>query len=192
MSQIAAPPPDSPLPSGWRLRMDGSTRIESGGTVVYGGFPLRVIRLSARGAAIVRSWVDGTAVGESLAERRLARRLLDAGLAHPDPQPGADPRLAAATDEALGALAAEDRFILAAYFLDGHTLAEIGATLAVHESTISRRVERIIRDLRKRILKSLTQRGMSARAAEEALEVDVRDLALNVGQRLRPQKEEQA
>ena len=49
-----------------------------------------------------------------------------------------------------------------------------------------------VRDLRKRILKSLTQRGMSARAAEEALEVDVRDLALNVGQRLRPQKEEQA
>ena len=142
---------------------------------------------------LAQSWVDRYRKQRrlvSLEEEAEAGRQFAA--AESPTQPGADPRLAAATDEALGALAAEDRFILAAYFLDGHTLAEIGATLAVHESTISRRVERIIRDLRKRILKSLTQRGMSARAAEEALEVDVRDLALNVGQRLRPQKEEQA
>ena len=108
------------------------------------------------------------------------------------PQPGADPRLAAATDEALAALAAEDRFILASYFLDQRTLAEIAGALHVHESTISRRLERVVRDLRKRILKSLGQRGLSARAAEEALEVDVRDLAVNVAQRLRPQNEERA
>ena len=97
-----------------------------------------------------------------------------------------------ATDEALAALTAEDRFVLASYFLDERTLAEIAGTLHVHESTISRRLERIVRDLRKRIVKSLAQRGMSARAAEEALEVDVRDLAVNVAQRLRPQNEEQA
>src|SRR5438552_8597558 len=142
---------------------------------------------------LAQSWVDRYRKQRrlvSLEEETEAGRQFAA--AESPPQPGADPRLAAATDEALGALSAEDRFILAAYFLDGHTLAEIGDTLAVHESTISRRVERIVRDLRKRILKSLTQRGMSARAAEEALEVDVRDLALNVGQGLRPQKEEQA
>src|SRR5438874_3410301 len=110
----------------------------------------------------------------------------------PLPHPSGDARLAVATDEALAALTAEDRFVLASYFLDERTLAEIAGTLHVHESTISRRLERIVRDLRKRIVKSLAQRGMSARAAEEALEVDVRDLAVNVAQRLRPQNEEQA
>ena len=50
----------------------------------------------------------------------------------------------------------------------------------VHESTISRRLNRATAALRKRIVRGLRQRGMSARAAEEALEADVRDLALDV------------
>ena len=45
--------------------------------------------------------------------------------------------------------------------------------------------------LRKQIMKSLVQSGMSARAAEEALDLDVRDLAINVRQRLRPPPEEE-
>src|SRR5439155_1262809 len=96
---------------------------------------------------LAQSWVDRYRKQRrlvSLEEETEAGRQFAA--AESPPQPGADPRLAAATDEALGALAAEDRFILAAYFLDGHTLAEIGATLAVHESTISRRMARIVRE----------------------------------------------
>ena len=58
---------------------------------MFGGSPLRVIRLSERGAALVRGWREGAAVGEALAEGRLARRLTDAGLAHPDPPPTGDP-----------------------------------------------------------------------------------------------------
>jgi len=96
----------------------------------------------------------------------------------------ADPRLEAAVDAALVNLGAEEKLILASYYLDGRTLAEIARMLGVHESTISRRVERITASLRKRILRGLRERGMDARAAEAALGADVRDLTLDVRARL--------
>ena len=95
-----------------------------------------------------------------------------------------DPRLATAVDEALGAASAEDRYVLAAYFLDGRKLADVARTLGVHESTISRRLEKITAQLRKQILDTLVKRGMSRRQAEEALAADVRDLNLNIRGRL--------
>lgn len=91
-----------------------------------------------------------------------------------------DPRLAEATAEALRGIAGEDRVILAAYFLDGRKLAEIGRLLRVHESTISRRLDKITVGVKKAICAGLRARGMSRRQAEEALEADVRDLDLNV------------
>lgn len=94
--------------------------------------------------------------------------------------PPLDPALDNATDEALRALNTEERFVLSAYFLDGRTLAEIARVLSVHESTISRKVEKLTRQLRKAILKNLSRRGMSRRQAEEALSVDVRDLTLDL------------
>lgn len=95
-----------------------------------------------------------------------------------------DPLLAPAIDEALAALSAEERFILASYYLDGRTLAQIARLLRVHESTISRKVERIAAGLRKKILEALVERGKSRRQAEEALDVDVRDLAVDLRSRL--------
>ena len=95
-----------------------------------------------------------------------------------------DPRLDQSTDAALAALPAEERYILAAYFLDGRTLAEIARTLGVHESTVSRKVERLTTSLRKKIVEELTARGMSRRQAQEALESDVRDLKVDVRARL--------
>ena len=91
-----------------------------------------------------------------------------------------DPRLEQATAAALARLPAEDRLILASYYLDGRTLAEIARTERVHESTISRRIDRLTTALRKDIVRGLRERGMSARAAEETLDADVRDLALDV------------
>jgi mycofactocin system glycosyltransferase len=79
------------VPTGWRLRPDAATRRARGGTVVFGGTPLRVLRLSAAGAAVVDAWWRGAPVGDRVAERRLARRLLAAGLAHPDPPAAGDP-----------------------------------------------------------------------------------------------------
>jgi RNA polymerase sigma-70 factor (ECF subfamily) len=100
--------------------------------------------------------------------------------ATPDQTTPADARLEQATDEALAQLPAEDRYVLAAYYLDERTLAEIARTLGVHESTISRRLERLARALRKQIVGGCAHRGMSRRQAEEALAVDVRDLRVNV------------
>ena len=91
-----------------------------------------------------------------------------------------DPRLEQATAEAIAELPAEDRLTLAAYYLDGRTLAEIARMMCVHESTISRRLDRVTSALRKRILHGLRHHGMSRRAADEALDTDVRDLAVDV------------
>jgi len=103
---------------------------------------------------------------------------------NPDPSPGTDPRLAAATDQALAELSAEDRFVLASYYLDRRTLAEIARTLGLHESSVSRRLDRVSGALRKRILACLRDRGMSHAQATEALETDVRDVQLDLRARL--------
>jgi RNA polymerase sigma-70 factor, ECF subfamily len=107
----------------------------------------------------------------------------------PDPEPVApvDQRLAQATDEALAVLLGEDRMVLSAYYLDGRTLAEIARMLGVHESTISRKVDKLAKSLRKQIIATLIRRGMSRRQAEEALEVDVRDVQVNIRRSLTPE-----
>ena len=112
----------------------------------------------------------------------------EAGHQLPSPQredpPPPDARLAPAIDQALAALSAEDRFILASYYLDGRKLAQIAKMLGVHESTISRKVEKIAASVRKTIIEGLVYRGMSRRQAEEALEVDVRDVSMDIRSRL--------
>lgn len=100
--------------------------------------------------------------------------------ADPEPVVAADTRLAKATDETLAVLSAEDRMILSAYYLDERTLAEIARMLGVHESTISRKLDKLAKGLRKQIVAALTRGGMSRRQAEEALEVDVRDLQVDI------------
>jgi RNA polymerase sigma-70 factor (ECF subfamily) len=100
----------------------------------------------------------------------------------PDPEPAvsADPRLESATDEALACLSGEDRMILSAYFIDGRTLAEIARMLSVHESTISRKLDKLAKAVRKQILAGLSRRGLTRRQAEEALQIDVRDLQMDI------------
>ncbi len=99
---------------------------------------------------------------------------------------GIDPRLEAAVGAALTALAAEDRFVLASYFLDERTLAEIARTLGVHESTISRKMDKLAKSLRKQMVVEMVRRGMSRQQAKEALEVDVRELSVNIREHLAP------
>jgi RNA polymerase sigma-70 factor, ECF subfamily len=102
----------------------------------------------------------------------------------PEPECTLDQRLESATDEALAELSAEDRFTLASYYLDRRTLADIARALGLHESSVSRRLDRLSAGLRKRILAGLRERGMSHAQAAEALETDVRDLTLDLRSRL--------
>ncbi len=89
-------------------------------------------------------------------------------------------RLKHAVSHSLQRLPAEDRFVLASYFLDRGTLNEIGRTLGVHEATISRRIKRLVIELRRRLLDNLQAGGLSRRAAEELLGADPRDLEINL------------
>ena len=91
----------------------------------------------------------------------------------------ADNRLSGATDEALAYLSGEDRMILSAYYLDGRTLAEIARILGVHESTISRKLDKLAKSLRKQIVTGLALPGHVAASAEEALEINV-DLQVDI------------
>ena len=56
----------------------------------------------------------------------------------------------------------------------------------VHESTISRKLQRVTSALRKRVRKRMIRSGMSPRQADEAMDdVDVRDLRVKVAETLR-------
>jgi RNA polymerase sigma-70 factor (ECF subfamily) len=149
---------------------------------------------SYTGRGSLEGWLRTVMAQEHINRYRKQRRLVSLDeeseegfqFAASEPEQGiaVDPRVEAATDEVLTALPAEDRFVLASYFLDGRTLAEIARTLGVHESTISRKLDKLAKSLRKQILASLGRRGMSRRQAQEALEVDVRDLRVNIRSRL--------
>ena len=155
----------------------------------------RVSKLASyTGRGSLEGWLRTVMAQEHVNRYRRQKRMVSldeetdggAQFATSDPQTASvvDPRLESATDEALSALPPEERFILAAYYLDGRTLAEIARMLSVHESTISRKVDKLAKSLRKQILGALGRRGMSRRQAEEALDVDVRDLTLNIRDRL--------
>lgn len=78
-----------PLPTGFRIVLDPSTR-QLTDELWFGGSPARVLRLTTAGRAAWRQLSAG-AVG-SPAAGALARRLTDAGFAHPcPPEPGDEP-----------------------------------------------------------------------------------------------------
>ncbi len=73
----------SALPEGVRIRVAGSVRRYGGGRLLVGGSPLRVTRLSDKGARALAALERGEPASQ--AARELARRLIDGGLAAPVP-----------------------------------------------------------------------------------------------------------
>ena len=148
-----------------------------------------------QGRGSLQGWLRIVIAQEYVNHYRCARRetSLDAALedgaqfAAPDPEFAvADPRVEAAVVSELAALDAEERFLMVAYYLDRRSLAEIAKLRGVHESTISRKLERTTAGARKRIRRRMIQSGMSARQVDEAMEnVDVRDLRVQVSETLR-------
>jgi len=105
-------------------------------------------------------------------------------------KPGAElAALGKAIEEALRGREAEERLLLAAYYIDGRTQFEIARVLGVHEATVCRKLRRAVDDLRKQVLKNLQRTGLSKRAAQETLGIDPRDLDLNLKKMLQnPQR----
>ena len=82
------PAPDRatvPLPGSFTLSEDASTQDFDGGTVLLGGSPLRLFRISERAQRLVERWRDGGAVGPRRSAQLLARRLVSAGAFIPVP-----------------------------------------------------------------------------------------------------------
>src|ERR1700674_5086455 len=84
-----------------------------------------------------------------------------------------------ALSAALAHLTPRERMILACYYVDQLTLAEIGRLLREHESTVSRQLERMRRALREGVTQALQCEipACSGRQAEPALEVAHLELA---------------
>ena len=155
----------------------------------------RVSKLNSfTGRGSLEGWLRAVLAQEYVNRYRQQQRLVsleertEAGVQFqaedPDPTQALDSRLQEATDQALASLAAEDKFVLASYYLDGRTLAGIARLLGVHESTASRRLEKITASLRKAIRAGLVRRGMSSKEAEQAMEVEVSEFSLDVRRRL--------
>jgi len=155
----------------------------------------RVSRLSFyMGRGSLEGWLRTVLAQEFVNRYRKQKRLVSLeeqtedgvqfSAAEPDSSGPIDRRLGAAVDAALDQLADEDRLILAAYYLDDRTLTEIGRMVGVHESTISRRLEKLLKGLRKQVLSGLMARGMDRGQAEETLEADVRYLQVDIGRKL--------
>ena len=133
-----------------------------------------------------RSAVTGIArsgtMSASMNNLKWARALRQA----PAAPAAADGRVASAVAQSLAGCNEEERFLLASYYLDGQTLADIGRQLRVHESTISRKLTRLTGDLRKRVRKRLLMAGVDGQQCDELLhDLEVRDLNVDIEATLR-------
>jgi RNA polymerase sigma-70 factor (ECF subfamily) len=142
---------------------------------------------SYRGRGSLMGWLRTTLAQRHVDHHRRTRHEepieeFDAPASDPAPeQPAGElSMLEIAIERALAKREAEDRFLLAAYYLDGQTLKQIAGVLGVHEATVSRKLRRAIEEIRKQVLRNLQRGGLSRRAAEEALGADPRDLDLNL------------
>jgi len=142
---------------------------------------------SYRGRGSLIGWLRTTLAQRHVDHYRRNRReepLDELDVAALDAEPRTPARelslLERAIEEAVTAREAEERFVLAAYYLDGQTLLQIARVLGVHEATVSRKLHRVTGEIRKQVLRNLERSGMSRRAAEEALGADPRDLEINL------------
>ncbi len=74
-------PADTRLPHGFRVVLDRRVHRLDGGAVLIGGAPPRLLRLAPAARALL---TDGRLTVEDATSAALARRLLDAGVVHPD------------------------------------------------------------------------------------------------------------
>lgn len=143
--------------------------------------------VSYRGRGSLMGWLRTTLAQRHVDHYRRTRREepleeLDAAADDPAPQSTTSEvsLLEHAVEEAVAKQKAEERYLLAAYYLDDQTLKQIAQVLGVHEATVSRKLQRATGAIRNLVLKSLVRDGLSRRAAQDALGTDPRDLDVNL------------
>ena len=153
--------------------------------------------LSYRGRGSLMGWMRTTLAQRHVDHYRRTRREepiedfdAPALVSPPQTPPRELSLLERAIEQAVGGRGAEERYLLAAYYLDGQTLLEVARVLGVHEATVSRRLHRAGKEIRKQILKDLERSGMSRRAAEEAMGADPRDLEVDLKKLLQKSQSE--
>jgi mycofactocin system glycosyltransferase len=82
LAELAAPP-DTTLPNGLAVELDGEVRRSRDGRLMLGGSPPRLLRLSKPTARVLG---PGRFTVTDAATAALARRLVDIGVAHPRPR----------------------------------------------------------------------------------------------------------
>lgn len=140
------------------------------------------------GRGSLAAWLRATLAQACIDQHRLQRRFISTDAlpfladerAVTDANVRVDPRVGPAVEAAIQKLAPEWRLLLKAHYLDQMTLAEIAKLMGTHESTISRRLGRVTRQLRRSILWSLVEQGMSVSAAHQALASDVRHISVDI------------
>jgi RNA polymerase sigma-70 factor, ECF subfamily len=151
---------------------------------------------SGRGS--LEGWLRASLAQEYVKRFRTNRRFMqldnetdtaNARLTKGDAISPADPRVDRTLEQAVAELKGEERLLLASYYLDERSLAEIGVMLSLHESTVSRRLTKTIRRLRKRILHYLRAGCVDQRQAEELIQVDVRQISVDIRGQLLPVKD---
>ena len=75
----------TPFPPHTRLRADPSLRLRDRGRTLIGGSPLRFMRLTDAGQKVVKDWLAGESPAPTPGVTKLARRLVEAGMIHPEP-----------------------------------------------------------------------------------------------------------
>jgi RNA polymerase sigma-70 factor (ECF subfamily) len=146
---------------------------------------------SYKGKGSLMGWLRTTLAQRHVDHHRRTRRELPLdNLVEGHEPPAADPKpgklpaelllLAKAVVDALEKIETVERFLLAAYYIDGRTLLEIAPVLHVHEATVSRKLHRLVNGIRKQIVKNLLEYGLNKQAVQEMLGTDPRDLDLNL------------
>lgn len=141
--------------------------------------------LSYRGRGSLIGWLRTTLAQRHVDRYRSTRReqpldQIDAPAPEIEPTAVEASALARAVEAAIASRQPEERYLLAAYYLDGQTLLGIARVLGIHEATASRKLHRVLGETRKQVLRHLEQQGLSRRAAREALGADPRDLDVNL------------
>jgi RNA polymerase sigma-70 factor, ECF subfamily len=143
--------------------------------------------LSYRGRGSLLGWLRTTLAQRHVDHHRRTRREqpieeFDAPAAEPAPETPARElsMLERAIEEALGDQPPEECYLLSAHYLDEQTLKQIAKVLGVHEATVSRKLQRALKGIRKSVFGNLLRGGLSRRTAEEAMGADPRDLDVNL------------